>query len=637
MNIRVTAVGLLLVPVALVAQAVPTASIPAREAARWAVRLRSADRVEHGDLRLTAAGGRLLLERSDTAFLALATVVRQNGQLTFTVPRVGARVEATLEPGGNVMQGSWTAADGTRHSWQAERIQEGIVRWPVRPRVRVRQLVLGSSASVTLVPSQWAAALASSATLETEHAALVRAAALPVVSAAERPGRSLAMVLGADPSTRGAVQRVLERIAASSAADTAFTRLFVGRNGLILDVHDRAEAHARQLDRLFDPDAAARGLVLLGALPDEAREIEGRAAAAALALWPAWQRGDVAMDRQLAALRLRDRAAVRALEYLWQGYTQAVPWWGEAVRWLLGAQWMPTASGARSPAQLVAAFWGRDALALPDLLVERMGGFAATPLVSADRLTARLILPLNATATEWLAAGRGEALTTWQALRWTDTLTLGPAAASQAMLSPRDAVARPAIGGLLAPRDGVRIDPAIMPLLAVATVIHEWHHVLASAARLEGRGAAVEVGHDVLRLREDDPWLAEGFAEWATEESLRPVRTSLPLLTLVDFEKRMTLHDGMSEDPHAMGYRLVRAAAARLPRATRRDALVARLHDAGAVARLARFADSPQGTPLLLRRPVTAAIVPEITFTWDAGVADQPLRRLLLPPFPPER
>jgi hypothetical protein len=314
-----------------------------------------------------------------------------------------------------------------------------------------------------------------------------------------------------------------------------------------------------------------------------------------------------------------------------------VPWWGEAVRWLLAAKWMPTASGARSPTQLVATFWGRDTLPLPDLVVERMGGFAATPLVSAERLTSRLIVPVNASATEWLAAGRGEALATWQALRWTDSLTLGPAAASQVMLSPRDAVARPALGALLAARDGVRIDPAIMPVLAVATVIHEWHHVLASAQRLAGRGVGLDTGHEVLRLREDDPWLAEGFAEWATEESLRPVRTSLPLLTLVDFEKRMALLDGMSEDPHAMGYRLVRAAAARLPRVTRRDALVARLHDAGAVARLARFADDPRGTPLLLRRPVTAAIVPEITFTWDAGVADQPMRRLLLPPFPPER
>jgi len=633
-SVWATAVGLLLVPVALVAQAAP--AVP-REATRWAVRLRTADGVEHGDLRLTAAGGRLLLERSDTAFLTLAAVAQQAGVVTFTVPRAGARVEATLEPGGNVMQGWWTAADGTRRSWQAERIQDGITRWPVRPRVRVRQLVLGSSASVTLVSSSWAAALAPPATLESEYAALVRAAALPPVSPAERPGRSLAMVLGADPSTRGAVQRLLERIAASPAADTAFTRLFVGRDGLMLDVHDRAEAHARLLDRSFSVADAARGLVFVGALPDEAREVRGRAAEAAFGLWSAWQRNDSVLGRRLTALRARDAVAARSLQSLWQGYTQAVPWWGEAVRWLLAATWMPTASGARSPTQLVATFWGRDTLALPDLVVERMGGFAATPLVSADRLTARLIVPVNASATEWLAAGRGEALATWQGLRWTDTLTLGTAAASQAMLSPHDAVARPALGALLAPRDGVRIDPAIMPVLAVATVIHEWHHVLASAQRLEGRAAGLETGHEVLRLREDDPWLAEGFAEWATEESLRPVRATLPLLSLVDNEKRMALLSGMSEDPHAMGYRLVRAAAARLPRATRRDALVARLHDAAALARLARFADNPQGTPLLLRRPVTAAIVPEITFTWDAGVADQPMRRLLLPPFPSER
>ena len=30
------------------------------------------------------------------------------------------------------------------------------------------------------------------------------------------------------------------------------------------------------------------------------------------------------------------------------------------------------------------------------------------------------------------------------------------------------------------------------------------------------------------------------------------------------------------------------------------------------------------------------AVVPEITLTWDAGVADAVARRLLFPPYPPE-
>ena len=44
----------------------------------------------------------------------------------------------------------------------------------------------------------------------------------------------------------------------------------------------------------------------------------------------------------------------------------------------------------------------------------------------------------------------------------------------------------------------------------------------------------------------------------------------------------------------------------------------------------------PYGLRDPLRRPVTAAVVPEITLTWDAGVADAVTRRLLLPPYPPE-
>jgi hypothetical protein len=70
--------------------------------------------------------------------------------------------------------------------------------------------------------------------------------------------------------------------------------------------------------------------------------------------------------------------------------------------------------------------------------------------------------------------------------------------------------------------------------------------------------------------------------------------------------------------------------------ATRRSTFVTRLHDPAAVARLANFPAGARGAPLLLRRPVTAAVVPEITLTWDAGVADAVARRLLFPPYPPE-
>ncbi|MBK6496520.1 MAG: hypothetical protein IPG05_15700 [Gemmatimonadetes bacterium] len=42
----------------------------------------------------------------------------------------------------------------------------GTARWPVRPRVRVRQLAVGTGANATVIPAAWVAALPDSMTLE---------------------------------------------------------------------------------------------------------------------------------------------------------------------------------------------------------------------------------------------------------------------------------------------------------------------------------------------------------------------------------------------------------------------------------------------------------------------------------------
>lgn len=623
---RIPAVGgaLLLAPAVLVAQV---------QATRWAVQIRSAVGVEHADLRLDASGGRLLLESHDSAFLPLAKLQRSATRISFTIPALGQRIEADVDVSTAAMRGRLTLADGGVSEWQAQPLQPGVSSWPVRPRVRVRQLAFGSRANVTVIPAAWAAAMVDSASLERDYAALVHAAALPVVSAAARPARSRAMALGLDEATRVAVRRVLERIADGPAADSSFRRLFVGGGGLRVDVHQRAEEFAGQLDRRFRHAAAARALRLDGRVTAATLAEPAQLREAALSLWPEWRRGDSVVARRLARVREQDPEAMRALEALLEGYDQAVPWWREAVRWLLLHPWLETTAGFRAPAQLMAAFWGRDSLPLPVILAERMGGFEAMPLMAGSRLALRLIEPVNASAREWLATDRGEALATWRTLHWADSLTLASTQGDVALVAPDQAVA---LAPLLAAGDGVRIDPGIVPLLAVATVIHEWHHIMASESRLTGAAPALLEADGVLLLREDDPWLAEGFAEWATEETLRPARGSVPLLTLLDTEKRMALWGGMSDDPHATGYRLVRAVAGRLRPAVRRATLVATLHSPASAVRLARFPIVPRAMPLLLRRPVTAAVVPETTFTWDAGVADQPVRRLLLPPFPPE-
>ncbi|MEI2719760.1 MAG: hypothetical protein V9E87_06410 [Gemmatimonadales bacterium] len=624
MTIRAAACALWLVPAALGAQDAGT---------RWAVQLRNAAGVEFADLRLTRTGGRLLLESHDSTFFPLTTLQRTGNHLSFTVGALGLRAELDIDGDGAMMSGRLRYADGGGATWESELIPAGTVRWPVRPRVRVRQLAVGTSSNATVIPAGWAAALPDSATLEREYAALRTAAGMPAVADALRPGRSRAMALGADEPTRAAVRRQLQAISGSTANDSTFQRLFLVRGaGIVIDVHERAEAFAASREPRYGRAAAMRALGHGTSEQAGAGEL-ARMRETALSLWPAWERGDSALRQRVAALAAGDTDAARSLTALLDGYVSAVPWWREAVRWLLTHPWLDTATGAQSPAQLLAAFWGRSVLPPPTLLTEWFGGFEAMPLVSGDRLVRQLVDPVNASAREWLPAGRREVITTWRTLAWPDTLTLATASGDVALLPP---ARTPSLPSLLGPEDAVRIDPGIVPLLAVATVIHEWHHILAATTRLEGNGMTLRAGGGVVRLIEDDPWLAEGFAEWATEVTLGPGRQAVPLLLLLDAEKRTALWGGMSEEPHALGYRLVRAAAARLPLATRRSSFVSRLDNPAAVARLANFPATSRGAPLLLRRPVTAAVVPEITLTWDAGVADAVTRRLLFPLYPPE-
>ncbi len=606
------------------------------QTSRWAVRIESPAGIEHGELRLEAKGGRLLLESRDSAYITLTQFERSAERLVFTIAPMAARVTADLSPDGTRMRGWLTAANGARRDWSGELITPGTERWPVRPRVRVRQLLFGSGADVTIIPASWVRAMPDSARLEAEYQQLAEATRLPRISAGARAERSRAMVLGADDTSRAMVRQILEGIAARHRTDTAFRRIFIAEHGVRVDVHERAEEFAAARSGQFVYADAARALVLVGELSADARGARSRARLEMLSLWSRWRADDSLTLARLDMLQLRDRAASRALTALLEGYDQAVPWWRDAVVWLLEHPWLETANGPLSVVQRVSQLWHigtRDTLMLPMIAPVFSGGFAATPRLAGDRLAQRLIEPLNASAVDWLALGRTDAISVWRGLNWDDTLTVGFSGQSVTLLAPKTATQRPSLGPLLAKVDRIDIDPGIVPLFAVSTVIHEWHHLLATSRRLSW----LEAFSGSVRLEEEDPWLAEGFAEWATEETLRPTRQSAPLLTFVDAEKRMALWGGMSDDPHALGYRLVRAAVGRIPIGQYVKTLVIYLHDPTGLASMASFGTLVGTSPLLLRRPMTLAVIPEITFTWDAGVADFPTRRLLFPLFPPER
>jgi hypothetical protein len=169
--------------------------------------------------------------------------------------------------------------------------------------------------------------------------------------------------------------------------------------------------------------------------------------------------------------------------------------------------------------------------------------------------------------------------------------------------------------------------------------MHEWHHLIAAARRLEGPHPSGLADDGVqLRLKEADPWLGEGFAEWATDETLRDRGPIAALLRFNQAEKRWGIATGDGDDPHVLGYNLVEAAARRTPRVQLRDALVEQLDDIAAAARTLRLDSPVAGKARTLSRPVNAAVIPEISFTWDEGLAFDVSRRLVIPKTnPPER
>lgn len=609
----------------------------AQSEARWALMIRGPALAERGELRLSSGEGRLLLESADSAWMPLSGVSTAEGHIVFSLPTTGRRFEGTSDA--TEMSGDLFEPDGRVIRWTAERIPVGISRWPVRPRVRVKQLRLGASDSIVTLPAAWRAALPSVATITAERDSLARAAGL-------RPPTRNDLVdaqrvaLGLDGAGRAAARALLARIAVGPAADAAFRRLFGTPDRLRFDLHQVAFASIalRQVpsdDR--SPEILARGLkVFANGVIDIPDTLSLYAAA-----WQAWSRSrtDSVESRMLLdSLTVRDPTAARAVRAIFAGYDESLGWWVEALAWLLNNRWIETPDGLRSPVALVGEFWGR-ALTLPPLEPTHFGSVQAVPVVGASRLGSRLVRPLNASAVEWLAqGGTVAALSAWRLVDNYDTLTVVRAGQPLQLTAPA-AVARSRLGGFLAGRDAIRIEPGIAPIFAIATVVHEWQHLLFEGARLEGSAPGVLETADEIALLDGNPWMVEGAAEWATEAVLAPGGRSTPLLRLMEAVKRGSIALTGGDDPHVLGYLLVRALAARSRTPTElRERLVQSLHDPLALARAYRLDGVVRGgAPLRLNRPASAGIIPEMSFKWDDGLAEQLTRRLLIPAQSQER
>lgn len=603
-------------------------------AARWELEIRGPALNENADLRLDGRSGRILMQFADSAFQRLDSLRMGDGRISFVLLQSHRRFEGSLTP--SRMEGEVRNADGSAMSWIALPLIPGSTRWPVAPRVTARQLVMGSSETTVRIPGAWLAAMPTLTQLEGEESRLATLAGVSMATTSDRLMRSRRRALGLDDSVRALARELVASIAVGPAADAAFRALFASGRGWKIDLHDAALAEALHYQSGFTLGEAAVGLRRFGDLRATADSSAIRESA-----WRLWCRAatdSTVVFAGIDSLAREDPTAATAVRALLAGYGDAVVWWRRAVRWLLVHRWLRAAGGPVSPQQLMGMFWGVDSLPLPEIDPVRFGDAAAMPVAGAASIGPYLFRPRNGVAAEWLAgAGLGEAVRSWLPLRWGESpLILVQHGRAETVVSPwAEAQARSA--AFFGEADAIRLDPGITPIVAVVVFLHEWHHLIAARRRFEGpHPAALRDDGTQLHLLELDPWIAEGFAEWATEETLRPVRESAALLLFTQAEKRLALAARDPTDPHLLGYRLVRAAAAHTPSAALRDQLVLRLHDPAGLARLLHLSGPGTVPPLTLNRPPNASVIPEVTFTWDDGLAFDISRRLVIPPSRPE-
>ncbi len=610
------------------------------------MRVSSGSTILRGDLRLEQRGnaltGSLALESSDGPPVAIqAGRVGTGGDVEFSVDGPES-MRFTGRRNGAGLAGQVGVDRGRAWQWTAERLPEGAEFYAALPRFRVVQLTLGRNVTEIRLPGAWVAAAEQGDGAAARAAALATAAGLtPIPADSIRDlGYLPALGLARRAELVPALVRALEAIRADlpPGERPQFDALFRPRGEWLVDLHAAALDAARHRFRSATWEDAEPALAGSGLLPSNLPAGASIIPIALYRLAVLRERDSLAFEAARDRLQRGGDASARVTDALLDGYRDAAPWQGQAVAFLLSANWVQDARGRTSLAGLMRAAWDDPDLPIPAIRPRFFGIPEAIPRVGIPgEAVRRMVVPENWAAEQWAAfRGAGAVLDVVRRLRLDIGVNTTLDADGPWLVTSvaREAAATPA--GFLESLDEIVEDPGSPPLFAVATALHEWQHLLMERYRLlqEDEGTLQPAGTG-LRYVAADLFLAEGYAEWATARMLAPVLARVPMLGVGDAQKLAVLEAEDAANPHVLGLQMLRALDAALgsPDAAR-NLVFAHADSPAAVAAAVpawRHAETPDR---VLAARGQRKLTPETIFTIEDGVGDVIGARIRVAPDP---
>jgi hypothetical protein len=622
-----------------------TSAGSAQVGGRWRITLEnSAGSPIVGELLLNQKGGHLegtllLASRDSSRVPVLNGSVGETGEVRFeAAPGEAMHFDGHLTDAG--LEGTATNAND-RFRWSGIRLDESVEFYAALPRFRVRQLIVASGGAYR-IPGRWlaaATALSSGNRLHRHYADLATRLGLAPLPAESLGNAGLIQVMGLfrRSDMHEIAVKTLQRIRAGLRSDTAIARfdyLFHPSGAWLVDIHDVALARARRPFPALTWESASPALRGAGLLRDVIPGTDSIPLSVyrLASLSHSDSAGFLAVQQQL---READSASAFAVAALIEGYDDAAEWYVAVMDFLLRQRWFAGTSGPISPADLVARIW-RTASPLPAIRTRFFGYPEGTVRIGLDsEIVTKIVNPENATGREWLARHGTAALveTLHRIVLTQGDRTILELGERRYRLSSIGVLGTESFSGFLEPRDIILLDPSYEPLLALGTLVHEWQHVLHEHARMvnQSGGDFTSTPRQVV-IHQIDPYLAEGLAEWLTEDALSPIAAEYPLVAFGEAEKRASLPES---NPHNLGYFMVQALAAAVDDRTHvLQLLVEHGSDPSAILgdrRVVRAWAGKTGADRVISNHGEDSLIPEVIFTIEDEQPDVVESRIVTP------